>query len=733
LQGDRMIMSPIALEEILAAAGASPLPSPLLFELVNFTNRVKVHGSVREFTASDPGSVLVGDAIADGLGLPKVDLDADTDDTAAASAGEIDSMDEDDSPLPLQPPPRRSPPPAATVRLVALPKCEYLRLAPLESTYLEIQDIRATLESHLRQNYATITSGDTLVLQTRRAGSTRPTVNRFLITEVKPAPACSCIDVDVNLDVAPLDEGLAREAVERKLFGSPAVKASAVNGSGIGEGSTGGGDASARKVVEDGELEVFDLPLTAVSGSSEVEGQRSGIVTAEMYVCYRVRVTPLTRYLIATVTPRTGDADLFVSTIVERPTLIDNSYSNVDQGVSRIHFSVDGDPADNPFIYLAVRGFAPSSDYILSVATTPDAPPPQPENAMPSAGPDDAEPPPDAERCPNCQVWIAKRTIAMHSAFCARNNAVCPQCRDMGRPFVMKKTEVANHWHCTECWKVGDISERDKHMQLIHTPLPCECGAYFPPPELARHRATDCPERLILCRFCHLRVRAGPRSFASQDLLLGVPVSEHESACGSRTIRCTKCGQNVRLKDVALHAKMHDYQRKSQPPPLTCANVCCGALLRGPAAGANAMGLCQACFGPFWMAREDPGNKKLMGKLLAAYHGQLTRGCGKAYCSNKYCATSSNTELVSSSMNPNEGAIQALALLKESSLYKPGSPKYHLCVLDEKTARRREAAGRLAEMGYLPSWCVRALVESGDRESEAVDWLMKNAPRVDER
>ena len=78
---------------------------------------------------------------------------------------------------------------------------------------------------------------------------------------------------------------------------------------------------------------------------------------------------------------------------------------------------------------------------------------------------------------------------------------------------------------------------------------------------------------------------------------------------------------------------MHDIARQNQPTPRLCANTQCGQFLSTQFP--NDMGLCQACFNPFWSPRHDPGNQKLGAKLAGVYHSQLTVGCGREYCENK--------------------------------------------------------------------------------------------------
>ncbi|KAJ3101835.1 hypothetical protein HDU97_001009 [Phlyctochytrium planicorne] len=668
LVGDRMKLSPDVLEQILSLAGSNPLPSPLVFELVS-TNRSKLYGSVREFTCEEEGVVLVGDVVADGLLGKGVD------------EGEI-----------------------STIKLVVLPKCEYLKLAPLEENYLQIKDIRATLEAHLRRNYATICEGETLTVMHRKANSSSPQENHFLITEVKPARACTCIDVDINLDIVPLDATLAEKAV--KLKHQPMDLSSS-----------------------EGEL----IQLAAAGGTSLLVAERQGTVAKDETVIYKLPLTQTTRNLKANVEPLNGDADLFVSTTSEVPSLRYHQYMDVSQGVSKVHFEIEGDISETPFISFAIHGYAPTTQFRFRVEKSNDKPiPPTIPSASATTDSMNVETPlPDSKQCDNCFTWIPTRTFSMHQAFCFRNNAVCRECKDTGRiPFVFKKEEFAKHWHCTECWKVSnELTEREKHMQLLHTPIPCDCALEFTAEALAEHRRNACPERLIICRFCRLRVRAGPPSSSAKDRYIGGNLSEHESECGGRTIPCAKCNQNVQLKDVPSHAKYHDFQRRQQPNPKLCPNSQCS---NTPSEQfSNVLGMCQSCFKPFWSARHDPQNQKLAGKLLGAYHSQLTAGCGKEHCKNKYCATSSNTELLSAPLDPNEAAVHAFTLLKKSALFKPKGSEYDLCVTDATNASRRYTAENLTSAGYHVSWCVKALVECKDNASKAVDWLMANAAKLD--
>ncbi|KAI8853296.1 ubiquitin fusion degradation protein UFD1-domain-containing protein [Chytridium lagenaria] len=615
LNGDRMKMSPTVLEEILNLAGSSPLPSPLVFEVVAAQSRLKVVGSVREFTVEEDDTISVGDTLANSLlGAESMDVD------------EVEDV------------------PTATVKLVSLPKCEYLKLAPLEDTYLLIPDVRATLEAHLRQNYATIAEGETLTVLHRTSNSSVPQENHFLITEVLPAKACTCIDVDINLDIVPLDSGLAENAVLKKHKG-PADSV----------------DSSALIQLDnrsDGKLSL----------------ERTGIVVVNETIVYKLRFTEAARNLKVTVEPQSGgDADLFVSLTNETPSLRDHHYMDVSSGVSTIHFVIMDDPSETPFIYFAVKGCMPSTSFKFRVETCAETP--QEKQEGPST-PITEPPAPNTKQCDNCYTWILEQIMLF------ANSAATLA----GRMFL-KKTRLKT---------IGIVPNAGSAIAVLNLPQNLSPSTVAPN---APNVSSSVVSVASASALAHPLVP--PKTFFWAAIFLNT-------------------NPNV---------EFHDVQRRNQPNPRICPNSQCSAIPSDQFS--NVLALCKSCFSPFWSARHDPGNQKLATKLLGAYHAQLTAGCGKAHCKNKYCATSSNTDLLSAPMDANEAAVHALTLLKQSVLFKPKVMQYHLCVADAVNANRRAQAENMVGMGYHVSWCVKALLEYGDNAGKATDWLMANAPRVD--
>ncbi|CAM8888045.1 unnamed protein product [Rhodiola kirilowii] len=111
--------------------------------------------------------------------------------------------------------------------------------------------------------------------------------------------------------------------------------------------------------------------------------------------------------------------------------------------------------------------------------------------------------------------------------------------------------EAKNHVHCEKCGKAFQQAELEKHVKVFHEPLQCPCGVFLEKEDMVQHQASDCPLRLITCRFCGDMVQAGNAAIDARDRMRGL--SEHESGCGSRTAPCSTCGRSVMLKEMDIH------------------------------------------------------------------------------------------------------------------------------------------------------------------------------------
>jgi len=270
--------------------------------------------------------------------------------------------------------------------------------------------------------------------------------------------------------------------------------------------------------------------------------------------------------------------------------------------------------------------------------------------------------------------------------------------------------------------------------------------------ELAHHRVTVCPAKLILCQFCHLEVaqEGDPNSPNAEALLSGLTV--HELQDGSRTTECHLCDKIVRLRDMSTHLRHHEYEKTSRPPPRVCRNVNCGRTLDGVSrqgdtrAGTkmgqgpgNDVGLCSTCFGPLYVAMYDPEGKALRRRVERRYLQQLLTGCGKGWCGNEFCKTAKANAGVSASVSSTKDAVPMVKPFLDG--LASGATPLHFCV-DEGSQRRRRAAEMMAaessssqpsmtsmgEKAYTFEWCVAALEAEGGDLDRARAWLRNWAP-----
>jgi len=83
-----------------------------------------------------------------------------------------------------------------TVASINLPKGKYVKMQPLNSSFLDIANPRAVLEICLR-NFSCFTKGDIIPIDYNKK------TYKFSIVEVKPENAVSIVETDIHLDFAP--------------------------------------------------------------------------------------------------------------------------------------------------------------------------------------------------------------------------------------------------------------------------------------------------------------------------------------------------------------------------------------------------------------------------------------------------------------------------------------------------------------------------------------------------
>ncbi|CAG8556505.1 7631_t:CDS:2 [Ambispora leptoticha] len=648
LEGDKLILPPIVLEELLEKFSQTPpvvaeneeeipstsqLPSPLTFQILNPRTRIITHGGVLEFNSPDEKACL-----------PQWMYES-------LSLSEGDEI---------------------IIRLKELPKGTWARFRPLSLEYKEIKDYRAAFEDYLRSHYVTLTAGE--VLSLRQADS----IYKFLVDSLQPENAVRIIDTDLEVEIVPfLANGSVSVSNKRHQ----------------------------RKEDKENEISVGQIV--------------KGAVLKDEYTYWNLKSIDRSHGLnIHLKILDRGDVDLVIST-ESKPTIEDHIWSDFSFSSERsIYISPTNSAyATSEEFCIGVYGHSESQTNYELLITNNDLPIP----TVTSKELDDE----NANKvgyahCKNCGRWVPERTIVLHSNYCERNNIKCKLC---GK--IMRRDEEVFHWHCELCDQPGDSpEEKIKHQEIYHKRRECSCG-YFTDslPSLAAHKQSDCPNKLITCRFCHNLVKKGEIPTNSRDLLEGL--TGHESYCGNRTIDCVKCNQSVSIRNVPMHAKMHEIEKQSRKLPPLCRNVNCIRTAEN-----NTLKLCSICFGPFWSPANDPMNRKLLTRLARKYHHQLTTGCGNAWCKNKYCASGT-----SKSLDPNAAASKLVPLLQESQ--SATSPAIYLCV-DQIVTRKRILADILyngQDGGGIPGeygmeFCVEAIEMSNEDLVEARKYLQANAPRI---
>jgi len=751
LKGDKIILPPSALEQLLTAATTivtskaglvesdfdpynpysvaaerqaradiverqQTLPHPLTFRLVNPENGRIVFAGIREFS-SEAGLLGISPFLRDSLGFSDKSLEP-----ANGSIGDgPESASNELSRL--------------TVHVQELSKGTYVKLRPLEAGY-DPEDWKALLERSLRDNFTTLTHGEILTVTAGREEY------RFLVDELKPShEAVSLVDTDLEVDIEALNEEQARETLKKRMQRNQ-------HSPGTSTGSSRGGN----------------IPI----GQST-----SGQVLVGEYVDYTVEEWDRTRGLEVELKADDPDFDLelFVTPTspkqLARPREEEYIFSDLSsRSMKRIKIEHTNTSMENAeALWISVKGcheVDPAAksgkliSYHLQAVPTSDA---ISSTQQPTS--DDSTPPKSNDiRCKNCHQRVPKQTMMLHENFCLRNNILCPHCSQV---FQKSSPSWQNHWHCPHDSAYGSThSQQQNHDSHFHTPQTCkDCGHLAPSMHaLAHHRTTTCPAQPILCQFCHLIVpQQGPDdpAFSDAEVILS-NLTPHELTDGARTTECHLCAKIVRLRDMSTHLRHHDLQRLSRPKPRLCQNVNCGRTLdRVTRSGdvvrqqsSNDLGICDTCFGPLYVSMYDPDGKALRRRVERKYLTQLLTGCGQGWCGNEMCRTARrSTGLEGEGKLTSKEAMAMVRPLVEG--LGAGSGMLVRFCTDEGSQRRRGLAevmaaegrdgvdggvGRMGKgkrivgrgEGYELEWCVAALeVEGGDLD-RARQWLRDYAP-----
>ncbi|KAF2107925.1 ubiquitin fusion degradation protein-like protein [Lophiotrema nucula] len=741
LPGDKILLPPSALEQLLAAAPTvtvdnerphitsfdpfnpytyaaerqaraqfqdrfQQLPHPLTFRLVNPDNGRVIHAGIREFSA-DEGQIVLSSFVREALGLEIASAGSSRKGSPHSDADEamVNGVEE----LGVN----GSTSPKITVHAKQLPKGTFVKLRPLEAGY-NPEDWKSLLEEHLRSNFTTLTNGEVLVVYGARGPGGKREEFRFLVDGFKPEGDGICVvDTDLEVDIEALNEDQARETLRR-------IAAKAQRAPGTTEGSSVGGKLDVFR-GQDGQVlqgEYVDYELPSWNRSQGLEISLSGVEDDEEVDLF---VSPFSAR--QRVRPR-EDEYVFADLASRYPKRIRLQPTNVElEDAEAIYISVHAYPSDS-------TSPVPKKFHIRASILDPKTNPASDHNDV-----EETPHNPGDVQCKNCHQWVPQSSLFLHENFCLRNNIICPQ--GCGQVFQKRSEAFQNHWHCPHDTFTGNTPlSRQKHDALYHAPQTCSsCGLQFPSvPTLSQHKVTTFPQE------------GDPTEPPNAELLMS-GLTPHELADGGRTTECHLCNKIVRFRDMDTHLKHHDLERLSRPAPRICRNLNCGRTQDGASktgdtrsgtrkgqGPGNEVGLCSVCFGPLYVSLHDPEGKALKRRIERRYLSQLLTGCGKGWCKNQFCRTGRKNTGEPDKAVSTKDAIPLVKPFLEGMDGRGYSTPLHFCT-DEGSQRKRGVAEMMsAEMGidgkggYALEWCVAALeAENGDLQ-KARGWLQGFAP-----
>lgn len=770
LPGDKLLLPPSALEQLLAAAPVvstqsasnqphtsafdpfnphtfaaernarelqyqdrvQQLPHPLTFRLVNPDNGKAVYAGIREFSADD-GEVVLSKFLRESLGLESQEVDdsnpssGHTSDEDATIANGVEDVATNGKAKPR-----------ITIHAKQLPKGTFVKLRPLEAGY-DPEDWKSLLEQHMRSNFTTLTDGEILVIPGGRGAGGKKQEFRFLIDGFKPEGDGICVvDTDLEVDIEALNEEQARETLKR-------IAAKMQKAPGTTGGSSAGGKLDLLKAehgqVLDGEYVDYEIPSWIRAQGIEIE--LSGVNDEEEVDLYVNPFGPRQR------TKPRADEHVFADVSSKYPKRVRLRPTNVElEDAESLRVSVHAYATDD--------SSAEKSPKTYQIRAAPFDPNDDNESHKTSETSLDTKPPnPDNVQCKNCHQWVPKGSLFLHENFCLRNNIVCP--KGCNQVFQKRSEAFSNHWHCPHDTFYGNTAlSHAKHHAMFHTSHTCDhCNRTFTSlSQLAHHKTTVCPGKHILCQFCHLEVpqEGDPDEPNHEALLSGL--TPHELADGGRTTECHLCNKIIRLRDMSTHLKHHEFEKLSRPAPRLCRNSNCGRTLDGASktgdtrvgtrkgqAPGNDIGLCSVCFGPLYVSMYDPEGKALRRRVERRYLTQLLTGCGKDWCRNEMCKTGRQNQKIEPPGFSSKEALPVIKPLLDKLPVKEGeTPEtpMHFCT-DESSQKKRNLAEMLAaegngsgKDGYGLEWCVAAMEAEGGDLQKAREWLKGWAPQREE-
>ncbi|KAK6454311.1 ubiquitin fusion degradation protein [Scheffersomyces xylosifermentans] len=594
---DKAILPSSVLSQIVDVIPESDLPHPLIFKITNNESLESTYIGVKEFSSPEENTVILPNCIFTKLNEPET----------------------------------------VSIRLVrTMAKAMALKVKPLQ-LYSNITNWKFFLENKLTKFYTTLTNKEHLVIEDDNLRY------ELFIDEIndeahKTITAC-IVDTDVILDVVPLNDKLASEQL-LEFNSNPHNNIVEIEDSLLLENVS---SFLNPKFVP----RIYKIDLTKYDKEIQINLQNLDFTSNNYDTVFNVdliagldKLTTLENFKYTTMGQDfkiQNNLDHGISTDGAKSFTVDLRDDEIVNKLNRAkEVAIEG--GEEPEKYLYLIPFTWDSDAKLKISITTDI-------TSVHDIEDEIEMIPEGyTRCSNCLKSISSNKLVLHESFCLRNNVRCTQCNS-----VFLKSIPQSHWHCDQ----GDNFYTDsnllkfKHIRLYHTNQAYKCNQCGSPTVydsfldlVTKHKATDCPQKLHQCRFCHLIVPQGEYTY--QDRFENL--TNHENSCGNKTVECYKCNKIFRTKDFQKHLKMHDldkiqFNQWNKTTFRKCSNENCINLLKNDL---NDLGLCDLCYGPLYIAQNDPTNIKLQSRIERKYMMQLTKGCGNSWCNNQYCLSSNN-------------------------------------------------------------------------------------------
>ncbi|KAI9176620.1 hypothetical protein LWI28_005133 [Acer negundo] len=389
--------------------------------------------------------------------------------------------------------------PLVEVRYVRLPKGTYAKLQPDTSGFTELPNQKAILETSLR-HHATLSQDDVFTVNYGELAY------KLRVLELKPSSSVSVLETDIEVDIVSPDVksgGKDQYTLKPLVFGK-----------------------SESSVVEEGNYVYYKFSID----NNTLENVVSGDKRIEVKIDNEIDG---------------GDTNVYMSKHpLIFPSRHQHLWSSHDMS-SKVLILSSNDKSFGVGTYsIGVYGFKGTTKFQVSITIEDNSGRKVGQQATSSSSSVEI----DTVKCRNCNHYIPSRSIVLHEAFCSRHSVVC---QHAGCGIILRIDEAKNHVHCDKCGQAFQHDEMEKHMKVFHEPHSCPCGVVLEKASMVQHQSSNCPLRLISCRFCGDMVQAGSSAMDVRDRLRGL--SEHESICGSRTAPCDSCGRSVMLKDMDIH------------------------------------------------------------------------------------------------------------------------------------------------------------------------------------